>query len=217
MNNYWIIINLLYIRMNLKQEITCGLFCTKIHQNLVARPHTTNEICLKMKKKNMLGTNCSRATDNTRMLTLALTQQSFPNNTWTEEELRKWFEPSNIPWLKMSIWVTGVLRRTVVGYGPFDNLCWRHHQSLLSRWLLHRLLKRQLPTTVLLRTPVTQMIISVKTKTYFDGENSYRHQHNSHHQSLHVHFVHSFTKRKASLIYNKQFFWDWYLIERYYY
>lgn len=49
-----IITNLLFIRMNLKQEITCGLFCTKIHQNLVARPHTTNEICLKMKRKTCL-------------------------------------------------------------------------------------------------------------------------------------------------------------------
>ena len=29
--------------------------------------------------------------------------------------IRKWFEPrSNLPWLKMIIWVTGVLRRTVV-------------------------------------------------------------------------------------------------------
>ena len=29
--------------------------------------------------------------------------------------LRKWFEPrSNVPWLKMIVWVTGVLRRSVV-------------------------------------------------------------------------------------------------------
>ena len=30
--------------------------------------------------------------------------------------LRKWFEPrSNIPWLKIIAWVTGVLRRIFVG------------------------------------------------------------------------------------------------------
>ena len=44
--------------------------------------------------------------------------------------LRKWFEPnSNICWVKMSIWVTGVLRRTVVGDWHFYNL-WGGHLDL---------------------------------------------------------------------------------------
>ena len=44
--------------------------------------------------------------------------------------IRKWFEPrSNIPWLKKIIWVTGVLRRTVVSDWRFDNLCGSHLQS----------------------------------------------------------------------------------------
>ena len=58
---------------------------------------------------------------------------------------RKSFEPrSNIPWLKMIIWVNGVLRSQVTWF-------WR--------WLPHRLSKGQSPATVLLRTQVTQMII----------------------------------------------------------
>ena len=97
--------------------------------------------------------------------------------------LRKWFEPrSSIPWLKKIIWVIGVLRRTVVSDRRFDNLCGSHLQSQvvsidqsnrspgflnfqltntttwLWRWLPHRLSKRQSLTTVLLRTPITQMI-----------------------------------------------------------
>ena len=89
----------------------------------------------------------------------------------------------NLPWLKMIIWVTAVLRRTVVCNWRFDNLCRSHLQTQvivlvswkfktlvsafefltktitwLWRWLLHRLSKRQLQTTVLLRIPVTQMI-----------------------------------------------------------
>ena len=65
-----------------------------------------------------------------------------------------------VPWLKKIIWLTGV-RRTVVGDWRFEDLCGSHLQSQvidwLWRWLPHRS-KRQSPTTVLLRTPVTQMI-----------------------------------------------------------
>ena len=42
-----------------------------------------------------------------------------------------------IPWLKMIIWVNGVLRRTVFGDWRFDNLCGSHLQSLVidfSHW-----------------------------------------------------------------------------------
>ena len=35
----------------------------------------------------------------------------------------------NKPWLKKIIWVTGVLRRTVVIDWRFDNLCGSHLQS----------------------------------------------------------------------------------------
>ena len=59
------------------------------------------------------------------------------------------------PWLKKTIWVIGVLRRTVVSDWRFDNLCGSHLQR---RWLPHRLSKRQSLTTVLLRTPITQMV-----------------------------------------------------------
>ena len=60
--------------------------------------------------------------------------------------LRSWFEPrSNIPWLKKIIWVIGVLRTTVVC--DSEDGC-----------RMHRLSKRQSQTTVLLRTPITQMI-----------------------------------------------------------
>ena len=50
----------------------------------------------------------------------------------TPLNIRKWFKPrSSIPWLKKTIWVIGVLRRTVVNDWRFDNLCgydwlWRH-------------------------------------------------------------------------------------------
>ena len=49
-------------------------------------------------------------------------------------KLRKWFEPrsSTTPWLKSIMWVTGVLRRTVVGNQRFDNLCRSHLQSSLD-------------------------------------------------------------------------------------
>ena len=60
-------------------------------------------------------------------------------------------------WLKKIIWVIGVLRKTVVSDGRFDNLCGSHLQSLW-RWLPHRLSKRQSLTTVLVRTPITQVI-----------------------------------------------------------
>ena len=46
--------------------------------------------------------------------------------------IRGWFEPrSNIPWLKMIVWVTGILRRTVVDDWCFDNLCGSHLRSYL--------------------------------------------------------------------------------------
>ena len=55
-----------------------------------------------------------------------------------------------VPWLKKIIWVIGVLRRTVVSDWRFDNLCGSHLQS---QYLTLKSL-----TTVLLRTPITQMI-----------------------------------------------------------
>ena len=87
----------------------------------------------------------------------------------------------SILWLKKIIWVTGVLRRTVVSDWCFDNLCRSHlqNQILLTShpcskdlpqkprerswkrgwWLLHRFLKRQsLKATVLPRTPLTRTI-----------------------------------------------------------
>ena len=60
-----------------------------------------------------------------------------------------------LPWLKKIIWVIGVLRRTVVSDWRSDNLCGSHLQSQVFP---HRLSKRQSLTTVLLRTPITQMI-----------------------------------------------------------
>ena len=83
--------------------------------------------------------------------------------------------------LKKIIWVTGVLRRTVVYDWRFDNLCGSHLRgqvivlvswkfnwlenfqlsktvSCLWRWLPHRLSKRQSQTTVLLRISITQII-----------------------------------------------------------
>ena len=83
-------------------------------------------------------------------------------------------EVSGIPWLKKIIWVIGVLRRTVVSDLRFENLCGSHLQSQVTwkptllwldvkstwlwRWLPHRFSKRRSLTTVLLRTPITQMI-----------------------------------------------------------
>ena len=61
-----------------------------------------------------------------------------------------------IPWLKKIIWVIGVIRRTVVSGWRFDNRCGR--VTWLWRWLPHRLSKLQSLTTVLLMTPITQMI-----------------------------------------------------------
>ena len=73
----------------------------------------------------------------------------FPATAWWDmfQNDRKGINPQFArqyfkPWLKKIIWVIGVLRRTVV----------------LWRWLPHRLSKRQSLTTVLLRTPITQMI-----------------------------------------------------------
>ena len=37
-----------------------------------------------------------------------------------------------LPWLKMIIWVTGFLRRTLVGDWCFDNLCGSHLQSQVT-------------------------------------------------------------------------------------
>ena len=110
----------------------------------------------------------------------------FVKKTETVTLIRKWLElRSNIPWLKKVIWVIGVLRRTVVCDWRLDNLCgsylqcqvivlvsWKFyllanqiaHQGFcifnwlrLWRWLQCRLSKRQSQTTVLLRTPITQM------------------------------------------------------------
>ena len=54
------------------------------------------------------------------------TLRTFLLNLW----IRKWFESrSNIPWLKMIIWVTEALRRTLDGDWLFDNLCGCHLQS----------------------------------------------------------------------------------------
>ena len=56
--------------------------------------------------------------------------QSFSSSLLS---LRKLFEPrSNIPWLKKMIWVTGVLRGTVVSDWRFDNLSGSHLQSHLT-------------------------------------------------------------------------------------
>ena len=46
------------------------------------------------------------------------------SNKLIKIDLRKWFEPrSSTSWLKMIIWVTEVLKRTVVGDWQFDNVC----------------------------------------------------------------------------------------------
>ena len=44
-------------------------------------------------------------------------------------QIRKVVNDDKIPWLKKIIWVTGVLRRTVVSDWRFDNLCGSHLQS----------------------------------------------------------------------------------------
>ena len=80
---------------------------------------------------------------------------------------------SLILWLKMIIWVTEVLRRTVVGEWCFDRLCGNHLKSQVKMWpphkfrwfplkwryLLHRLSRRCQQQLVLLKTAVTKMII----------------------------------------------------------
>ena len=78
----------------------------------------------------------------------------------------------SISWSKIT-WVTVFLRRNVVGDWRFDKLCENHlHSQVITFsqlkigkpwgaiWLVlpHRLSKRQSPTAVLLRTPVSQMI-----------------------------------------------------------
>ena len=81
---------------------------------------------------------------------------SFPmsKGKWTgivadyDDWTGKWIEPrSNIPWLKKIIWVIGVLRSYI-----------QSQRTWLWRWLPHSLSKRQSRTTVLLRTPITQMM-----------------------------------------------------------
>ena len=48
--------------------------------------------------------------------------------------LRKWVEPrSKTPGLKIIVWVTGVLRRTVFGDRRSNNLCGSHLQSQLTQ------------------------------------------------------------------------------------
>ena len=110
----------------------------------------------------------------------ACTGKAQDENWMLELLIRKWFEHrSNIPWLKKITWLVGVLRRTVVGDWCFDNLCRSHFQSQVKdcfwrlrfqqpvqkpsstwlwRWPPHLLSKHQSPTTVLFRTPITQMV-----------------------------------------------------------
>mgnify|MGYP007058637632 CR=1 FL=1 len=63
---------------------------------------------------------------------------------------------SKLLWLKKIIWVTGILRRTVAGDWRFDNLCRGHLQSQdvfsTGCWNVSH------QTTVLLKTPVTEVI-----------------------------------------------------------
>ena len=75
------------------------------------------------------------------------------SNKLIKIDLRKWFEPrSSISWLRMIIWVTEVMKRTVVGDWRFDNFCGSHlqgHSELDSDdGLRKRLSKLQSPTTV---------------------------------------------------------------------
>jgi len=52
------------------------------------------------------------------------------SNKLIKIDLRKWFEPgSRISWLKMIIWVTEVMRGTVVGDWRLDNPCGSHLQG----------------------------------------------------------------------------------------
>ena len=67
---------------------------------------------------------------------------------------------------RIKLWITLIETDHLVDWSPEKNCCWQltFQQPLRklfeeSRWLLYRLLKRQLPTTVVLRTPVNQMII----------------------------------------------------------
>ena len=81
--------------------------------------------------------------------------------------LRKSFEPgSNIPGLKKIIWVIGVLRRTVFVTDVSTFLLTRSTFLLTLKMACTQVSKRQSRTTVLLRTPITQMI-------FFNQGNSY--------------------------------------------
>ena len=72
----------------------------------------------------------------------------------------------SLDWKRSPGWLHGVLRRTVVSDWRLDNLCgsqfFRVIFTWLWIWLPHRLSKRQLLTTVLIRTPITQIIFSIK-------------------------------------------------------
>ena len=74
-----------------------------------------------------------------------------------------------IPWLKMIIWVIGVLRRTVVSDWRFDDLCGSHLQSqvvVLVSWKFKNPGERfdwsvdrvAVSKCAIFRTPITQMI-----------------------------------------------------------
>ena len=67
-----------------------------------------------------------------------------------------------LDWKWSSSWVTGVQTRTVVG----DTQVTVAGDRVKWRWLPHRLSKRPLPTTALVRTPVTQMIIFSQGKQH---------------------------------------------------
>ena len=63
-------------------------------------------------------------------VTLLLGLLSYKFSCFTVQFIRKMLVPrSNKTWLKMIIWVIGVLGRTVVGDWRFDNLCGSHLQS----------------------------------------------------------------------------------------
>ena len=99
---------------------------------------------------DLLEKDLKRPVFQSKPVTALTTETSVQKKEEKQERLmiRKWFQPNsnNIPWSKKIIWVIGVLRRTVVCDWCFDNEP------------PHRLRKRQSQTTVLLGTPVTQMI-----------------------------------------------------------
>ena len=67
---------------------------------------------------------------------------------------------------QIKLWITLIENDHLVDWSPEKDCCWQlTFQKPLqkpfeeSRWLPHRLLKRQPPTRVLLRTPIRQVII----------------------------------------------------------